>query len=84
MASAALATAQEALKVATTAVNEGRIHAAACAVQWAAANETLSSLKDGQIRAFWWMIGLLGGTCSMVVLALGAVLMHALIKANVL
>ena len=84
MASAALATAQEALKVATTAVTEGRVHAAACAVQWVAANETLSSLKDGQIRAFWWMIGLLGGTCSMVVLALGVVLMHALIKANVL
>ena len=84
MASAALATAQEALKVATTAVNEGRIHAAACAVQWAAANETLSSLKDGQIRAFWWMIGLLGGTCAAVIVALGTVLLHALIKANVL
>ena len=84
MASAALATAQEALRVATTAVTEGRIHAAACVVYQQAAAEKLGDLKKGQSQTFWWMIGLLGGTCSMVVLALGAVLMHALIKANVL
>ena len=84
MASAALATAQKALETATTAVSEGRVHAAACTIQWTNNNETMKAVKETLNRMFWAIIGLLGTVTAGLIVALAAVLLRVLAKANIL
>ena len=76
--------AREALAAVAVVASEIKAHQSGCTEAWRANYNTLEEIKSGQRQAFWWTMSVLGTIAGSVILALAVVLMHALVKANVL